>query len=314
MTEDIFILDCHSEIFVWVGQQVDSKNRMHALTIGEKFLERDFLLEKLSHTAPIYIIMEGSEPPFFTRFFTWDSGKSAMQGNSFQRKLAIVKNGISPTPEKPKRRTPVSYGGRSSSLPEKSQRSRSMSFSPDRVRVRGRSPAFNALAANFENPNSRNLSTPPPMVRKLYPKSVTPDSSKLDSRSAAIAALSASFEQPAREPVVPKTPKVTEEAPKPKPKPETNSKEKAMSSRIEALTIEEDVKEGEAEDEEGLPIYPYERLKTTSIEPVAEIDVTKRETYLSSEEFRQKFGMTKDAFYKLPKWKQNKLKMALQLF
>ena len=38
------------------------------------------------------------------------------------------------------------------------------------------------------------------------------------------------------------------------------------------------------------------------------------QTYLSSEEFREKFGMTKDAFYKLPKWKQNKHKMALQLF
>jgi hypothetical protein len=35
MTEDIFILDCHSEIFVWVGQQVNSKDKMHALTIGE---------------------------------------------------------------------------------------------------------------------------------------------------------------------------------------------------------------------------------------------------------------------------------------
>ena len=35
MTEDIYILDCHSEVFVWVGQQVDSKNRMQALTIGE---------------------------------------------------------------------------------------------------------------------------------------------------------------------------------------------------------------------------------------------------------------------------------------
>lgn len=35
MTEDIFILDCHSAIFVWVGQQVDSKMKMHALTIGE---------------------------------------------------------------------------------------------------------------------------------------------------------------------------------------------------------------------------------------------------------------------------------------
>lgn len=40
MTEDIFILDCHSEIFVWVGQQVDSKNKMQALTIGEVRLVR----------------------------------------------------------------------------------------------------------------------------------------------------------------------------------------------------------------------------------------------------------------------------------
>lgn len=37
MTEDIFILDCQSEIFVWVGQQVDSKSRMQALNIAEVF-------------------------------------------------------------------------------------------------------------------------------------------------------------------------------------------------------------------------------------------------------------------------------------
>lgn len=35
MTEDICILDCHSEIFVWVGQQVDPKSKIQALTIGE---------------------------------------------------------------------------------------------------------------------------------------------------------------------------------------------------------------------------------------------------------------------------------------
>ena len=71
-----------------------------------------------------------------------------------------------------------------------------MSFSPDRVRVRGRSPAFNALAANFENPNARNLSTPPPVVRKQLPKSVSPDSSKPPPRTASITAISASFERP----------------------------------------------------------------------------------------------------------------------
>ena len=71
-----------------------------------------------------------------------------------------------------------------------------MSFSPDRVRVRGRSPAFNALAANFENPNARNLSTPPPVVRKQLPKHVSPDSSKPSPRTASIAAISSTFERP----------------------------------------------------------------------------------------------------------------------
>lgn len=42
-------------------------------------------------------------------------------------------------------------------------------------------------------------------------------------------------------------------------------------------TIHEDVKEGEADDDEGLPTYPYERLKTSSSDPIEDIDVTKRE-------------------------------------
>lgn len=62
----------------------------------------------------------------------------------------------------------------------------------------------------------------------------------------------------------------------PKSNPENNDKENS-SGRVESLTIQEDVKEGEAEDEEGLPIHPYERLIITSTDPVTGIDVTKRE-------------------------------------
>lgn len=152
-----------------------------------------------------------------------------MHGNSFQRKLAILKNGVAPTIDvrhlnncyvnsnfnrsqlrkkiertaliclllfqKPKRRAPVtSQSGRSSAQEKPSQRSRSVSFSPERVRVRGRSPAFNALAANFEKSDTRNLSTPPPVVKKLYPKSVTPDKTA-SPKSASIASVT-SFEKP----------------------------------------------------------------------------------------------------------------------
>ena len=37
--------------------------------------------------------------------------------------------------------------------------------------------------------------------------------------------------------------------------------------------------EDEAEDVEGLTTYPYERLKTTSDDPVSDVDVTKREVF-----------------------------------
>ncbi|CAK8564110.1 unnamed protein product [Lathyrus sativus] len=313
MTEDIFILDCHSEIFVWVGQQVEPKSRMQAIPIGEKFLERDFLLEKISRYTPIYFVMEGSEPSFFTRFFKWDSAKSSMLGNSFQRKLAIMKNGGTPPLVKPKRRASVSYGGRSGGLPEKSQRSRSMSVSPDRARVRGRSPAFSALAATFETSNVRNLSTPPPMIRKLYPKSKTQDSASPAIKSSSISHITSAFERPsARESLFPRSLKGTR-----KSDPETNSdNENSTSSREEPPTIQEDVNEGEGEgeDNECLPVYPYESVNTASTDPIPDIDVTKREAYLSNDEFKEKLGMARSEFYKMPKWKQNKVKMAVQLF
>ncbi|XBI69081.1 hypothetical protein VPH35_048196 [Triticum aestivum] len=207
MTEDIFILDCHSCVFIWVGQNVDTKIRAQALSIGEKFLELDIPMENLSRETPLYVINEGSEPQFFTRFFTWDSAKTAMHGNSFERRLSILKDGIKPRRDKPKRRTTTSSHTGRSSVPDKSQR-RSTSFSPDRVRVRGRSPAFNALAATFENSNARNLSTPPPVARKSFSKSSSPDPVKPPQRAASIAAMSASFERP-RQTLIPKSIKGT---------------------------------------------------------------------------------------------------------
>lgn len=42
----------------------------------QKFLEMDVLVEGLSLEVPIYVVMEGYEPPFFTRFFLWDHSKA----------------------------------------------------------------------------------------------------------------------------------------------------------------------------------------------------------------------------------------------
>ena len=83
-------------------------------------------MENVSRETPLYVITGGSEPQYFTRFFTWDFAKSAvslylldysafgvfeisrakliflpyelfqMHGNSFERRLSIVKDGVKP--------------------------------------------------------------------------------------------------------------------------------------------------------------------------------------------------------------------------
>ncbi|VAH51356.1 unnamed protein product [Triticum turgidum subsp. durum] len=288
MAEDVFVLDCHSYIFVWVGQEVDAKVKTQAMDIGEKFLVRDFLMKNLSRETTIFTVSEGSEPQIFTRFFTWDSAKSLMHGSSYQRRLAILKGGAAKLLDKPKRRTPA-VSGRSAAQ-DKAQRSRSMSTSPECHRIRGRSPAFAALTSAFEKPSTRNLSTPPPAVKKLFPKSTGPDTSK----EAAISELTSSLEGPLKR-TIPKSVKAGQEAGK-------------------AIQEEDGAGDDEPEDDEGRTVFPYERLVTTSEDPAPDIDITQREIYLSAAEFREKIGMKRTAFYKLPKWKQNKLKSAVQLF
>ncbi|MFS8007892.1 putative villin/Gelsolin, ADF-H/Gelsolin-like domain superfamily [Helianthus anomalus] len=104
-TEDVLILDCHAEIYVWVSHNSVVKLKQQALSIGLALLEKDVLEECLSVDTPIYVVTEGHEPPFFTRFFGWDASKANMLGNSFERKLAILK-GQTQKLEAPSRNSP----------------------------------------------------------------------------------------------------------------------------------------------------------------------------------------------------------------
>lgn len=63
----------------------------------------------------------------------------------------------------------------------------------------------------------------------------------------------------------------------PTPKFESTPRVNPMSSRRYSPTIKEDSKDSEAEADEGVTIYPYDRLTTSSTNPAPDIDVTKRE-------------------------------------
>nr|POF18979.1 villin-2 [Quercus suber] len=90
LTEDILIFDTHAEVFVWVGQSVDSREKQNAFEIGQKYIEMAASLEGLSSNVPLYKVTEGNEPCFFTTYFSWDQNKAVVQGNSFQKKIALL--------------------------------------------------------------------------------------------------------------------------------------------------------------------------------------------------------------------------------
>lgn len=64
----------------------------------------------------------------------------------------------------------------------------------------------------------------------------------------------------------------------PKSKPPTMLKQNSVvETKPKPEAIKEDVKENEVVDAKGHPTYAFERLITTSTDPVTDIDVTKRE-------------------------------------
>ncbi|XP_008220688.1 PREDICTED: villin-1 [Prunus mume] len=266
-TEDVLVLDCHTEIHVWIGCHSNIRSKQQALTLGLKFLETDVLVEGLSLETPIYVISEGHEPPFFTHFFEWDSSKSNMLGNSFERKLAILKGKLQQL-EAPKRNSWKAY---SRETTPDGLRSKSMSSNGQR----SVSPASGVSVSSVTSSNNYMLFSSTPINRKIFTGSSPNGSPDVSFASAGSPAAEAKL-------------------------PATGGAQADGNEPSEAGT--------------NLLIYPYERLKVISKDPIAGIDITKREAYLADEEFQAQFAMTKRDFYKLAKWKQNKLKMALHLF
>ncbi|KAK4580595.1 hypothetical protein RGQ29_024294 [Quercus rubra] len=294
LTEDILIFDTHAEVFVWVGQSVDSREKQNAFEIGQKYIEMAASLEGLSSNVPLYKVTEGNEPCFFTTYFSWDQNKAVVQGNSFQKKIALL-FGIGHVVE---------------------DKSNGSNQGP-----RQRAEALAALNSAFNSSPGAKTSAPRPSGR-----------GQGSQRAAAVAALSS----------VLTAEKKSDESPtrsSSSPPPETNSpaETKSENDRSESEGPQEvaEIKESEEvaprsesnggnsepkqetvqENDSGSGrTFSYDQLKAKSDNPVTGIDFKRREAYLSDEEFQSVFGITKEAFNKLPRWKQDMQKKKVDLF
>ncbi|KAK4272520.1 hypothetical protein QN277_021066 [Acacia crassicarpa] len=336
LTEDILILDTHAEVFVWVGQSVDSKEKQNAFDIGQKYVDRAAALEGLSPHVPLYKVTEGNEPCFFTTYFSWDHAKAATQGNSFQKKVSLLfgighvvedKSNGSSQGGGPRQRAEA-LAALSSAFNSPSERT----SGTDRDRLNGinqggprqRAEALAALNSAFNSPSTTRTVAPRPA-----------GISQGSQRAAAVAALSNVLtaekkkHSPDSSPVGPVSSPVAEssasEAKSESGQSETEGPEEVVDAKeTEELATEtgsnEDLepKQENVEDvndnQSSQSTFSYDQLKTKSSNPVSGIDFKRREAYLSDEDFNTVFGMTKEAFYKLPKWKQDMQKRKADLF
>ncbi|KAJ8900010.1 hypothetical protein K2173_024122 [Erythroxylum novogranatense] len=326
LTEDILILDTHAEVFIWVGHSVDPKEKQNAFDVGQKYIDMAASLDGLPLNVPLFKVSEGIEPSFFTTYFSWDLTKATVQGNSFQKKVALLFGlGHQAVEEK----SNGSQGGptqRASALAALSSAlnpSSDKSAYPDQDRSNGsggptqRASALAALSSAF-NSSSGNKTPSKPS-----------GTSQGSQRAAAVAALSSVL-------TAEKKKQSPDGSPSHTPSSEAGSLEKSevyeaqVSEDTEVREIEEpasisdsnveesepkqDAEQDEIGDESIQSTFSYDQLKVHSEIPVTGIDFKRREAYLSEDDFQTVFGMEKEAFYKLPKWKQDMQKKKADLF
>ncbi|KAJ4791689.1 hypothetical protein LUZ62_042935 [Rhynchospora pubera] len=341
LTEDMLIFDTHAEVFVWIGQSVDPKEKQKAFDVGQKYIEHAVSLEGLSVEVPLYKVSEGYEPCFFKVFFSWDNSKSVIQGNSFQKKLVHL-FGASVRSESNDRSRSSTNGGptqrasamaaltsafNSSGKLNNNERPKSSGDGPTQ-----RASAMAALTSAFK-------STSKPKTATSLPSRAGQGSQ----RAAAVAALSsvltaeqiqagqteASLHSIRSSPSLDsalsdalKVENMVSEVGDVTPPPEGSSEKdgtegdqlSVSTETAEAADSVEVSQEETAEANGGETTFSYDRLRSKSTNPVRGIDYKRRETYLSDEEFKKVFGLTKEAFYQQPKWKQDMQKRKLDLF
>ncbi|XP_075109954.1 villin-2 [Nicotiana tabacum] len=296
-TEDVLLLDTHAEVFVWVGQSSDPKEKQSSFEVGQKYIEIAASLEGLSPNVPLYKVTEGNEPCFFTTFFSWDPAKAIAHGNSFQKKVMLL-FGVGHASAQ--RSNGTNQGGatqRASALAALNSAfsSSSPAKSSSAPRSAGKSPGSQRAAAIAA------LSSALSAEKKQPPEGGSP--LRL-SRTSSVDAIASGNEV--------STAEIEDSKEVPEHK-EIETVEPAETDR-EDVELKLEPEQVETGNDSSQTTFSYERLKAKSENPVSGIDFKRREAYLSDEEFKSVLEMTKEAFYKLPKWKQDIHKKKVDLF
>jgi hypothetical protein len=83
--DDVMILDCYTEVYVWIGNGANAEEKKGALEAAIEYVKKD---ASRSADTPICVIKQGREPPTFTsNFFAWNPDKWS-EGLTFEQMKA----------------------------------------------------------------------------------------------------------------------------------------------------------------------------------------------------------------------------------
>ncbi|XP_075088541.1 villin-2-like [Nicotiana tabacum] len=288
-------------------------------------------LEGLSPNVPLYKVTEGNEPCFFTTFFSWDPAKASAHGNSFQKKVMLLfgvghasenqqrSNGSGGPTQRASALAALNSAFSSPSPPKATSATRPAGTSSASQRAAAIAALSGVLTAEKKqsseggSPVRSNRSSPVRSSRSSPVRSADSGPAGIKiffalplATSFRLTYLDAYFSAIAENDLSTAEVQDSEKASEP-----TEIVEPAESNGSEPKP---EAEQDEGGNESGQAIFSYEQLKAKSDNPVTGIDFKRREAYLSDEEFESVLGMKKEAFYKLPKWKQDMHKRKVDLF
>ncbi|KAL3637230.1 Villin-3 [Castilleja foliolosa] len=299
LTEDILILDTHAEVFVWVGHSVDPNEKQNAFEIGQKYIEMAASLEGLPPNVPLYRVAEGNEPCIFTTYFSWDPAKASVHGNSFQKKVMLLFGAGHSGEERSNNSNNGGPTQRSAALAALNN-AFSSTTSP---KSGGSAPRSGGKSGG----GSQRAAAVAALSSVLTAEKKSPDVSPARSSRGLLSEASPPASAKSEDSFENENPKEVKdgETETVEPAPETNEGDQGSKPEVD---------QDENGSENSQSTFSYDQLRAKSDNPVTGIDFKRREAYLSDEDFKSVLGMTKEGFYKLPRWKQDMLKRKVDLF
>uniref|UniRef100_A0AAV1U3Y1 HP domain-containing protein n=1 Tax=Peronospora matthiolae TaxID=2874970 RepID=A0AAV1U3Y1_9STRA len=339
-TDDVFILDTYTTLYVWIGAGANESERRKAMTLAENYLAV-VKSDGRGEGTPIVAVHCNSEPLMFTsNFLAWDS--DYFRKNEFldpyETRLRLLK-------EEKAKNAPKELPGTTTTSKNVHEKEAAVPASATVASVTGPSTKSSASAATPVSPKatpvlskttlaSPKITSPSPKVAPQSPEvtpvspettpspsKATPSSSKsIPTSSSAISASSEAA--PASRDANPSSVNATSTLSK-----TTQTSFDAIPSSFEATPMSSKAPSAPAKVNSTSSLttaalspvqatgragetFSYEQLKAG----VEGIDITLKENYLTDAEFETVMEMTKDEFAELPKWKKQAKKKETGLF